>query len=90
MFALRAHSAHHPSTIRAETTSVRPAFAEQANRIRAEYLEIPGLHLTMWQAQRLWNLEADVCEALLGAFVDVGFLRQTARGGFVCADAGGQ
>ena len=35
--------------------------------IRAEYHEIPGLHLTKPQVQRLWNLEATMCDAVLGA-----------------------
>lgn len=50
--------------------------------IRAEYLEMPGLCLTTTQAQRLWHLEADVCDNILRAMVDAGFLRLTA-GGYV-------
>jgi hypothetical protein len=30
--------------------------------IRAEYHEIPGLHLTKPQVQRLWNLERTMCD----------------------------
>ena len=51
--------------------------------IQAEYLEIPGLHLTRPQAQRLWSLEPAVCDALLDALVAVDFLRKTPREGFV-------
>ena len=36
-------------------------------RIQGEYVEMPGLRLTAAQAQRLWGLERDVCDALLGA-----------------------
>jgi len=36
--------------------------------------ELPGLRLTCRQAQRLWNLDQIVCEALLAALVDVRFL----------------
>jgi hypothetical protein len=50
--------------------------------IRAEYNEMPGLCLTREQAQRLWLLEADVCDNILRAMVDAGFLRLTA-GGYV-------
>ena len=50
--------------------------------IRAEYNEMPGLCLTRAQAQRLWLLEADVCDNVLRAMVDAGFLRLTA-GGYV-------
>jgi hypothetical protein len=50
--------------------------------IRAEYDEMPGLCLTRGQAQRLWLLEPEVCDHVLGAMVDAGFLRLTA-GGYV-------
>lgn len=50
--------------------------------IRAEYNEMPGLCLTRAQAQRLWLLEADVCDNVLRAMVDAGFLRLTS-GGYV-------
>jgi hypothetical protein len=55
--------------------------------IQAEYLEIPGLHLTRPQARRLWNLEPQVCDALLEALVAVDFLRKTPRDGFVLASS---
>ena len=51
--------------------------------IRAEYLQMPGLHLTKPQIQRLWGLEPAACDALLDALVDSGFLRRTARGAYV-------
>jgi hypothetical protein len=50
--------------------------------IRAEYTEMPGLCLTRAQAQRLWLLDADVCDHVLRAMVDAGFLRLTS-GGYV-------
>ena len=50
--------------------------------IRAEYLEMPGLHLTKPQIQRLWQLEPQVCDTLLDVLVRTGFLRQTG-GGYV-------
>ena len=51
--------------------------------IRAEYLEMPGLHLTRPQIERLWRLDPHVCDALIDRLVTSGFLRQTARGAFV-------
>ena len=57
-------------------------------RIRGEYLEMPGLSLTERQAQRLWHLDPDVCRSLLNALVESGFLRQTTRGGYVRANVG--
>jgi hypothetical protein len=55
--------------------------------IQAEYLEIPGLHLTRPQARRLWSLEPRICDALLDALVAVEFLRKTPREGFVLASS---
>lgn len=52
-------------------------------RIQAEFVEMPGLRLTAAQARRLWNLERDVCDALLAALVDARFLARTRDGAFV-------
>ena len=49
--------------------------ADWLQLIRGEYLEIPGLRLTKPQVRRLWGLDAVTCEALLGALVDVKFLK---------------
>ena len=57
-------------------------------RIQGEYVEMPGLRLTAAQARRLWGLERDVCDALLGALVDAKFLSQTRDGAFVRLDGG--
>jgi hypothetical protein len=59
---------------------------EVLQRIQGEYVEMPGLRLTAAQAQRLWGLERDVCDALLGALVDAKFLAQTRDGAFVRLD----
>jgi hypothetical protein len=52
-------------------------------RIRAEFLEMPGLSLTIPQAQRLWSVAPRTCEAALTSLIDSRFLRQTDRGLFV-------
>lgn len=54
-------------------------------RIRGEFLEMPGLCLTPGQARRLWNLDAASCDALLQALVAAEFLRRTSSGTFVLA-----
>jgi hypothetical protein len=59
---------------------------EVLQRIQGEFAEMPGLRLTAAQAQRLWGLERDVCDALLGALVDAKFLAQTRDGAFVKMD----
>ena len=53
------------------------------DRMRGEYLEMPGLRLTLPQAKRLWGLPSDVCEYALTRLVDDGFLRRTCDGAFV-------
>jgi len=57
-------------------------------RIRGEYLEMPGLALSLDQAQRLWNLPRQECEGLLDALVGSGFLAYKRLGMFVRADIG--
>jgi hypothetical protein len=59
---------------------------EVLQRIQGEYVEMPGLRLTAAQAQRLWGLDRDVCDALLGALVDAKFLSQTRDGAFIRLD----
>lgn len=48
-------------------------------RIRAEYLEMPGLRLTVSQAARLFNLEPAYCARLLDALVKAGALWTNGR-----------
>jgi hypothetical protein len=44
-------------------------------RIRSEFLEMPGLRLTARQVERLCGVERTVCKAVLDALVDARFLR---------------
>ena len=43
-------------------------------RIRGEFLEMPGLRLTPAQAQRLCGVDQAFCQAVLDALVDARFL----------------
>ena len=52
----------------------RPA-NELVERIRAEYLEMPGLCLTRRQMRRLFMLDAGTCDAAVDELVRSGFLR---------------
>ena len=54
-------------------------FALMVDRARADFMEMPGLELTLPQAVRLWHLGADDCRAVLDALIDLGFLRWTAK-----------
>jgi hypothetical protein len=44
------------------------------NRVRSEFIEMPGLRLRIDQAQRLWNLDRAVCENVLLSLVEAKFL----------------
>ena len=44
------------------------------SRIRAEFLEMPGMRLTMQQAQRLCGIERTLCQTVLDSLVEEGFL----------------
>jgi hypothetical protein len=49
-------------------------------RLRAEFLEMPGLRLTVAQAQRLCGIEPTMCQTILDALIDVKFLHRTSDG----------
>lgn len=51
-----------------------------ANRVRSEFLEMPGLRLTVRQAARLWGLEPSACEHVIEVLVQSAFLRWTPGG----------
>ena len=55
------------------TPSDRPMSRDLA-RIRNEYVEMPGLILTLPQAARLWSLSESRSELLLSMLVEAGFL----------------
>jgi hypothetical protein len=44
-------------------------------RIRAEFLEMPGMQLTMPQAQRLWGLDRETCGRVIATLVSNKVLR---------------
>jgi hypothetical protein len=81
----RSYAAREAEMIAADTTVV-----DWLDLIRSEYLEMPGLHLTKSQVQRLWGLDTPTCEALLDVLVELRFLRRTRAGAYVRADSGGR
>lgn len=60
-----------------------PRIDELVLRVRGEYREMPGLSLTVPQAQRLWGLEPAICQTLFQRLVEARFLRRTRHGRFV-------
>jgi Fic family protein len=51
--------------------------------VRAEFLEMPGLKLTIAQAQRLWGIDRATCEAAIEELTACRFLARTRDGAFV-------
>ena len=54
-------------------------------RVHAEYTEMPGLSVTLSQAQRLWAVDPRTCEEVLSRLVARGVLKMTTKGQFVRA-----
>jgi hypothetical protein len=72
-----------------ETSAHDPAdetFAAALRRAKAEFLEMPGLRLTLAQAQRLWAFDRALCDAVLAALVETRFLVQSRNAFFIRAD----
>ena len=59
------------------------------DRIRGEYREMPGLRLTLAQACRLWQLDAETCEAVLRRLIEERFLVRTSTNAFIAPPATG-
>jgi len=57
-------------------------------RIWAEYSEMPGLSLTVFQGQRLWGLDRFTCTTALELLTAAGFLRRTVGDHYVRATDG--
>ena len=70
------------------TLMQQPRIPHLRERITAEYLEMPGLSLTKPQMQRLWRLEAVICDALVDTLVTARVLRRTPMGTYVSVRSG--
>jgi DNA-binding MarR family transcriptional regulator len=49
---------------------------EWVRRVRAEYVEMPGMTLTRRQISRLWLLDPSLCDAVVDSLVRSGFLHR--------------
>ena len=54
--------------------------------VQSEYADMPGLHLSKRQAQRLWNLDARIADEIFRALEASHYLRRTADDIYVRAD----
>ena len=61
------------------------ALQSLAEQIQAEYAEMPGLSVTLSQAQRLWTIDSQTCEEVFRRLLAAGVLRMTTKGRFVRA-----
>ena len=52
-------------------------------RLRAEYLEMPGMKLRLEQVQRLCGIEQTMCKLVLDALVKTNFMRLNSDGTYV-------
>ena len=53
------------------------------DRVRGEFLEMPGLSLTPQQASRLWAVDRPTSEDVLGRLTSSGFLARTRDGAYL-------
>jgi hypothetical protein len=60
-----------------------PAESMLRDRVRGEFLEMPGLRLLPGQAARLWAIDTTVSTQILDDLVDTGFLHKTRDGAYV-------
>ena len=73
-------AAHKPIESQSE------ALQELTRRIQAEYAEMPGLSVTLAQAERLLASDQQTCAAAFKALIRRGVLRRTAKGQYVRCD----
>jgi predicted transcriptional regulator of viral defense system len=55
------------------------------DRIQGEFLEMPGLRLTIEEASRLWALDRDTSRAILDRLTEAGFLSKNREGAYLRA-----
>jgi hypothetical protein len=70
-----------------DTDTARDVDLNLMARVYGEYLEMPGLQLTLAQASRLWNIQPATSAHVLERLVDASFLRR-AGDRYVRADSG--
>ncbi len=57
------------------------------DRVRGEFLEMPGLRLTPQQASRLWAVDRATSELVLDRLTAAGFLSRTHQGAYLRTSA---
>jgi len=70
------------------TTTYFPSVDDLVERVRGEYIEMPGLRLTLAQARRLWAIDEATCGQVLRRLADVNFLARSSDGKYTRLSAG--
>lgn len=71
-----------PASSPAERRATETLSTALIERIKSEYMEMPGLRLTTTQAARLWNLSVRTSERVMAALVERRFLIRDSRGAY--------
>src|SRR5687767_6105627 len=80
--ALPSKSTHCNNTFQGRDAMNNPVAPQIVQRIRAEYIEMPGLTLRPEQVQRLCGVDSTLCESILKVLVESGFLSKRADGAY--------
>lgn len=73
------------ANLRADLRTPRGPVRTLMQQVQAEYAEMPGLSVTLPQAQRLWAVDRPTCEEVFSHLIEKGVLKMTTRGRFVRA-----
>ncbi len=68
--------------------SARESVCNWIRLIQSEFAEMPGLHLSKRQAQRLWNLDARSTDVIFEELEASHFLRRMPNDVYIRADIG--
>jgi hypothetical protein len=74
-----------PNAVRVEIRTPSGPVRTLMDQVQAEYAEMPGLSVTLSQAQRLWAVDQQVCEEVFSRLIGSGVLRVSTKGRFVRA-----
>ena len=69
-------------------TKLAQSFGELLVRIEGEYREMPGLNLSVTQAERLWGLDRHTCASVLTTLMERRILKRTTRGTYLQRSSG--
>ena len=71
------------TTISFDTSTRHDDAMTLVQRVRGEFMEMPGLRLTPTQAARLWAVDRLTSAHVLDRLVAIGFLSRTREGAYV-------